>query len=57
MKPPSPAAAVAGLARIVALSGTGYAVTRLPADSAGTARLGKSAVTGGEDQGPQHRAA
>ena len=42
---PSPAMIVACLALLVALSGTGYAVTKLPADSVGRAQLRDNAVS------------
>lgn len=45
MRKPSPAMVVACLALLVALSGTGYAVTRLPANSVGAAQLRDAAVT------------
>jgi len=43
---PSPAMVVAVTALIVAVGGTSYAVTRLPARSVGTAQLKNNAVTG-----------
>jgi hypothetical protein len=43
---PSPALIVAMLALLVALGGTSYAVTQLPAKSVGTMQLRKRAVTG-----------
>jgi hypothetical protein len=42
---PSPAMVVACLALLVALSGTGYAISVLPAGSVGTAQLKDNAVT------------
>ena len=42
---PSPATAIACVALIVALGGTGYAAVTLPANSVGTAQLKKNAVT------------
>ena len=42
---PSPAMVVALIALFVALGGTGYAVTRLPANSVGAKQLKKKAVT------------
>ena len=42
---PSPAMVVACLALAVALSGTSYAVSKLPPNSVGTAQLKKNAVT------------
>jgi hypothetical protein len=44
LRRPSPALIVACLALLVALSGTGYAVSKLPADSVGTAQLRDNAV-------------
>ena len=46
MKWPSPALVVALIALFVALGGTGYAVTKLPANSVGTKQIKKNAVTG-----------
>ena len=43
---PSPAMVVACIALTVALAGTSYAATRLPAGSVGTAQLKRGAVTG-----------
>jgi hypothetical protein len=43
---PSPALVVAGLALVVACSGTSYAVSQLPAKSVGTVQLQRDAVTG-----------
>lgn len=45
MKYPSPATAISLAALIVALGGTGYAVSNLPENSVGTAQLANSAVT------------
>jgi hypothetical protein len=45
MKRPTPAMAVAVLALFVVLGGTGYAVSKLPKNSVGTAQLRKNAVT------------
>lgn len=45
MRRPSPALVVSGIALGVALGGTSYAVTRLPADSVGTKQLKAKAVT------------
>ncbi|HST25422.1 MAG TPA: hypothetical protein VLJ76_05495 [Gaiellaceae bacterium] len=42
---PSPALVVASIALLVALGGTGYAATALPANSVGTAQLKNAAVT------------
>jgi hypothetical protein len=42
---PTPATAVALLALFVALGGTGYAVSKLPANSVGSKQLRKNAVT------------
>jgi hypothetical protein len=42
---PSPAMVVACLALAVALTGTSYAASRLPANSVGTKQLKKNAVT------------
>ncbi len=41
---PSPATVIAAIALLVALGGTGYAATALPADSVGTAQLKDNAV-------------
>ena len=46
MRRPSPALIVASVALFVALGGTGYAVTKLPRNSVGTAQLKANAVTG-----------
>lgn len=46
MRSPSPALVVSLIALAVALGGTGYAVTKLPKNSVGTAQLKKDAVTG-----------
>lgn len=46
MKPPSPSLVVASVALVVALGGTGVALTALPRNSVGTAQLKKNAVTG-----------
>ena len=46
MKRPSPSLAVSLAALVVALGGTGYAVTQLPKNSVGTAQIKKNAVTG-----------
>jgi hypothetical protein len=46
MKRPSPSLAVSLAALVVALGGTGYAVTRLPKNSVGTAQIKQNAVTG-----------
>ena len=46
MKTPSPALAVSVVALAVALGGTGYAATKLPRNSVGTAQIKKNAVTG-----------
>ena len=46
MKRPSPSLAVSLAALVVALGGTGYAVTQLPRNSVGTAQIKKDAVTG-----------
>lgn len=46
MRPPSPALAISLIALAVALGGTGYAVTQLPANSVGTKQIRKNAVTG-----------
>jgi hypothetical protein len=43
---PSPAMAVAFIALFVAIGGSSYAVTRLPAGSVGSRQLKKNAVTG-----------
>jgi hypothetical protein len=45
LRAPSPALVIASAAVVVALSGTAYAVTALPAGSVGTAQLKRSAVT------------
>ena len=45
MRVPPPALLVSMCALFVALGGTGYALTQLPADSVGTAQLRNSAVT------------
>ena len=45
LRRPSPAMIVACLALLVALSGTGYAVTKLPPDSVGRAQLRDNAVS------------
>ena len=45
MRTPSAATVIATLALFVALGGTGYAVTKLPSNSVGTAQLKKNAVT------------
>jgi hypothetical protein len=45
LRRPSPAMAVACLALLVALGGTGYAAIKLPANSVGTAQLQANAVT------------
>jgi hypothetical protein len=44
MRMPSPSTAIAALALLVALGGTGYAATVLPAGSVGTAQLKNGAV-------------
>ena len=46
MKRPSPSLAVSLAALVVALGGTGYAVTQLPKNSVGTAQIKQNAVTG-----------
>jgi len=46
MKRPSPSLVVSLAALVVALGGTGYAVTQLPKNSVGTAQIKKNAVTG-----------
>jgi hypothetical protein len=46
VKTPSPAMVVALVALVIALGGTGYAVTQLPKNSVGTAQIKKNAVTG-----------
>ena len=46
MRSPSPALVVSLIALAVALGGTGYAVTKLPKNSVGTAQIKKDAVTG-----------
>ena len=46
MKRPSPSLAVSLAALVVALGGTGYAVSQLPKNSVGTAQIKKDAVTG-----------
>lgn len=43
---PSPALVIACIALFVALSGTGYAVSKLPRNSVGSAQIKKNAVTG-----------
>jgi len=43
---PSPALAVATLALVVAMAGTGYAALKLPSNSVGTKQLKSNAVTG-----------
>ncbi len=45
LRRPSPAMVVACLALLVALGGTGYAASKLPANSVGTAQLQPNAVT------------
>jgi hypothetical protein len=45
MKKPSPALVIAILALFVALSGTSYAVSKLPKNSVGNSQLAKNAVT------------
>ncbi len=45
MKPPSPALAISLIALVVALGGTGYAVTQLPKNSVGTAQIKNNAIT------------
>jgi hypothetical protein len=42
---PSPALVVATVALVVAVGGTGYAVTKLPRNSVGSAQVKKSAIT------------
>jgi hypothetical protein len=42
---PTPATIIAGLALAVALTGTGYAASRIPANSVGTKQLKNNAVT------------
>jgi len=46
IKPPSPALAVSCLALVIALGGTGYAVTQLPKNSVGPMQIKNNAVTG-----------
>lgn len=46
MKTPSPSLAVSFVALVIALGGTGYAVTQLPRNSVGAAQIKKNAVTG-----------
>jgi hypothetical protein len=46
VRTPSPALAVSLVALVVALGGTGYAVTQLPRNSVGTQQLRNNAVTG-----------
>ena len=46
MKTPSPSLAVSCVALVIALGGTGYAVTQLPRNSVGAAQIKKNAVTG-----------
>jgi hypothetical protein len=46
LRPPSPSMIVALVALFVALGGTSYAATRLPANSVGAKELKKNAVTG-----------
>lgn len=46
MKTPSPALIVASAALIVALAGTGVAITALPRNSVGTAQIRNRAITG-----------
>jgi hypothetical protein len=46
VKTPSPSLAVSFVALVIALGGTGYAVTQLPRNSVGAAQIKKNAVTG-----------
>jgi hypothetical protein len=45
IRTPTPATVIACIALAVALSGTGYAALKIPANSVGTAQLKKNAVT------------
>lgn len=53
----SPSLAISCLALFVSLGGTGYAVSRLPANSVGTAQLKRNAVTGTKVKNHSLRAA
>ena len=44
LRPPSPALVIALIALMVALGGTGYAVTKLPRGSVGAAQVKKNAI-------------
>lgn len=44
LRPPSPALVIALMALVVALGGTGYAVTKLPRGSVGAAQVKKNAI-------------